>query len=260
MHLCVIHSPYIITLADYIEKLLKNIQSCLYTPLPDAVTPEPPPTEPPTECKETKNIESGRIKLVHLTFTKFALQMCIIHNIFVHTGTPVRLQFYQEPQKPDPNTVYCQSTCKKRTNCMVNPSSTCSEEQFQVFLVDQDRKNKKIKVGDRVAFKSMFRTSDWMDCSREACELTFCSPDRICLQHQLEIHRENQRTSSRIQTKDKVYLKAVGEDKYLNCAGTQCRLVAECEGSAQGSSSGESGSCGKRQLFSITKPLECNDN
>ena len=178
----------------------------------------------------------------------------------VHIGTSVRLQFYQESQKPDPNTVYCQRTCKKRTNCMIDPSSTCSEEQFQVFLADQDRKNKKIKVGDRVAFRSMYRTLDWMDCSREGCELTYCSPDSICLQHQLEIHRDNQRTSSRIQTKDRVFLKAVGEDKYLNCAGTQCRLVAECEGSAQGSSSGESGNCGKRQLFSITKELECNDS
>lgn len=218
---------------DHLDALWKNIESCLYTPIPEEITPEPTVTEPPTECKETKNIESG---------------------------TPVRLQFYHEPQKPDPNTVYCQRTCKRRTNCMVDPSSTCSEEQFQIFLVDQDRKNKKVKVGDLVAFRSMFRTLDWMDCSREACELTYCSHGSICLQHQFEIHRENQRTSSRIQTRDKVYLKAVGEDKYLNCAGTQCRLVAECEGSAQGSSSGESGSCGKRQLFSITKELECNDS
>ena len=101
-------------------------------------------------------------------------------------------------------------------------------------------------MGDRVAFRSMYRTSDWMDCSREACELTYCSSGRICLQHQLETHRDNQRTSSRIHTKDSVFLKAVGEDKYLNCAGTQCGLVAECEGSARGSSSGESGNSGKR--------------
>lgn len=240
--------------------MLKNIEPCLYTELPPDITPEPPTTPPTKECKETKNIESGTTDLILLASQLSQYSHCQHYHFLVHAGTKVRMQFYQESQKPDPNTVYCQSSCKKRTNCIVDPSSSCKEEEFEIHLVE-DRKNTKIKVGDLVAFKSLYRKLERMDCSRDFCELSYCPGNIICLQHQLEIHRENQRTSLRIQTKDKVYFKSPGEDKYLNCAGTQCRLVAECEGSAQGSSSGESGlSCGKRQLFSITKEPECTES
>lgn len=209
--------------SDQVAEMLQSIDDCLYTPLPDALTPTDAPTEPPTECKESKNIASG---------------------------THVRLQFYQELETPDPsNTVYCgQSTCRSRTNCMVDLSSSCSEERFEIRK--EGKKNKFIKVGDRVEFRSLYRTSDWIRCSTEACRLSPCDSEDFCRENQLEILRENQQTSPRIQTKDKVYFKAIDVEEYLDCTGAVCRLVAECEGSG----------CGHRQYFSVTKESECSDS
>ena len=115
----------------------------------------------------------------------------------ITSGTYVCLQFYQGLETPDPtNTVYCHghNSCMKRTNCMVDPLATCSEERFEI---SKTGKNKFIKVGDRVELRSLFRTSDWIHCTQEECQLEPCTIGGVC--PQLEINRVNEGNSPRIQ-------------------------------------------------------------
>ena len=139
---------------------------------------------------------------------------------------------------------------------------SCLQEYFYVYLVS-NRKNRYIKSGDTIAFKSLKREDHWIDCSRGNCTLTKCDSNSkknditnftrdICNQHQFKIYAVGKEDGKRIKSKeDLVYFKF--STKYLNCLGKQCRLISEGSDN-EGLVSGASGIMSERQYFAIEKP------
>lgn len=137
----------------------------------------------------------------------------------------------------------------------------CKQQYFYVYLVS-NRKNRYIKSGDTIAFKSRKRKDHWIDCSRGNCTLTKCDSNSnnnditnftrdICNQHQFNIYAVGKKDGKRIKSKDLVYIKF--STKYLNCLGKRCKLISEGSDS-EGLVSGASGAMNERQYFAIEKP------
>lgn len=140
----------------------------------------------------------------------------------------------------------------------------CQQQYFYIYLVS-NRKNRIIKNGDTVAFKSRKRKDHWIDCSRGNCTLTKCDSNSnnkkitnftrdICNQHQFKIYAVDNsgKTVKRIRSKeDLVYFKF--STKYLNCLGKRCKLISEGSDS-EGLVSGASGTMNERQYFAVEKP------
>lgn len=165
------------------------------------------------------------------------------------------------------------SNCVKK-DCTGHRSGCFSSFQrsFRVYMT-KNRKNKSLKSGYEVVLRDLERNM-FVDCSRhDGCRLTDCSkaPDgeitnytnELCSVHTLELHTTSE---TRVSIKSTVYFKAKGEDKYLSCSTTRCKLVSEdpadC-GSTSSSSVEASGlssgtECAKRTYFKINKEeTEC---
>lgn len=136
----------------------------------------------------------------------------------------------------------------------------------------KNRKNRILRSGYEVVLRDTSRNM-FVDCTRQdGCRLTDCSkaPDgeitnytsELCSVHKLELHTTSE---SRISIKSLVYFKAKGEDKYLSCSSTRCKLVSEDQADCANSSTTEESSglssgteCAKRTHFKIHKEqIEC---
>ena len=188
----------------------------------------------------------------------------IVLLFFISIGSYVSLPFSTSALSG----IGCFSDCEKRS-CLSTQTGWqryydgCEEMYFVIYLAS-NKKNRYIRTGDTVAFKSLKRTDHWIDCSRGNCTLTKC-PDnpktgkitnftkQICTQHKFKIVSLG--TTKRIRTTDSFYLQSLESEKYLNCVGKRCQMITE--GSDCGDSeSGSSGDLCNRQHFGIEKLVQ----
>ena len=145
--------------------------------------------------------------------------------------------------------VLCSTTDCVRKECSDWRSDCYDRKSFRIYMT-KNRRNPFLKNGYKVVLRDTYRNK-FLDCSREeGCRLTNCNDSplkditnytkELCPVHHLEIFAVDKKLNARIQTTDLFYIKAVNEEKYLNCNGKSCKLVTISEDSTDCSSIDES--------------------
>ena len=151
--------------------------------------------------------------------------------------------------KSTPSAMFCGSegscyakTCNARLKCYN------TEYKFEIEK-PKNKKNRNIRVGDLVAFRSQYRRTKWLECNDGECTITDCltnlaelfntSEPSECSQHYFRVASTTKEEGTAIKFNEAIMIKHPHEDTYLNCAGRNCKMLpyGACPAESSGSGS-----------------------
>ena len=155
-------------------------------------------------------------------------------SFFSRTGNVLTFKF------PGENNQQRGMECTPSPGCIPKPcatifgSDTCSNIRHQFAIYNPD--SKKIKSGNIVVLRSLYKPTTWLDCSdsRGRCTLSQCIDNSAdtsnssyiseCDYHKFKILGVNRPEGKLLKSDHQVQLKHPVDDTYLNCSGKRCEL------------------------------------